>query len=351
AALCALQVETLVLVPTETAARQWQRELLAHTTLHAHQVGLYAPDKALYPVTLTTYQRLASRNRRGSLPHLSRLTSHPWGLVIYDEVHVLPAPLFRLTADLQGARRLGLTATLVREDGAETDVFSLIGPKLYEVGWRELEQQGYLAAVECREVRVPLPGEERTRYERAGFRERHRLAACNPAKLAVAERLLQVHTGASVLIMGHYLEPLQTLAERIQCPLITGQTPQRQRDHWFAMFRSGQLRCLVLSRVANMAVDLPCASVAIQLSGLFGSRQEEAQRLGRLLRPESGPGVFYTLVSADTVEQVTTRHRQLYLVEQGYRYDVLDSETCLEAAEHLDEGKDGFEPVGVPRYC
>ncbi|MCL6515544.1 DNA repair helicase XPB [Alicyclobacillus sp.] len=344
AILQALGLHALVLTPSETAARQWERELLSRTTLSRDAVALYGDDRRIAPITITTYQRVAARDKQGRRRHLETLTRHPWGIVVYDEVHVLPAPLFRLAADLQGARRLGLTATLVREDGAETDVFSLIGPKRYEVPWKQLEQAGYLASVRCVELHVPLPAAVAARYAAAGVREKHRIAAANPEKRRVVEALLQWHRGESALILGHYLDPLSEIAAAVGCPLITGSTPQAEREQWFEGFRCGRVRCLALSRVANMAVDLPSASVAIQVSGLFGSRQEEAQRLGRLLRPQTQEGVFYTLVSRGTVEAQTAKHRQLYLVEQGYSYEVYDSD------EYLPKGMDDDEPVGMSEH-
>jgi DNA excision repair protein ERCC-3 len=340
AAIQRLGRHALILTPSESSAMQWQRELLNHTSLTEAEVGLYDAGRPLRPVTITTYQRVAARNTQGERVHLRRLTSHPWGIVVYDEVHMLPAPLFRLAADLQGARRLGLTATLVREDGAEADVFSLIGGKVYEVPWKQLEQAGYLAAVRCVEVRVPLDPASIRRYTASSARERHRIAALNPAKIPVVKALLEQHRGDSVLVIGHYLDSLRELSNQFGCPLICGQTPQAERELWLQQFREGKVRRIVLSRVANMAIDLPCASVAIQVSGLFGSRQEEAQRLGRLLRPETKEGVFYTLVSQNTVEERTARHRQLYLVEQGYAYSVCEAREvagCDDAARYTSE--------------
>lgn len=325
-----LQLHTLVLTPNESSALQWRHELLQRTSVTESEVRLYNPSTPLAPITITTYQRVTAKTRAGDRRHLSALTSHPWGLVVYDEVHMLPAPLFRLAADLQGARRLGLTATLVREDGADTDVFSLIGPKCFEVPWKQLEAQGFLAAVQCIEIRVPLDTDTAALYQAASAKEKHRIAAQNPAKLALVKRLLEQHAGESVMIIGHYLDSLHQVATALNCPVMTGQTPQDERERLLEQFRSREIRCLVLSRIANMAIDLPCASVAIQLSGLFGSRQEEAQRLGRLLRPETEAGVFYSLVSAATIEERMAQHRQLYLLEQGYSYDVKSAENWCE---------------------
>lgn len=320
---------TLILAPSESAALQWEGECKRFTTLGDGEVKRYRVNDSLAPITITTYQRVTAKTRDGQMRHLEKLTTHPWGLVIYDEVHMLPAPLFRLAAELQSVRRLGLTATLVREDGADVDVFSLIGPKRYEVSWKSLEHEGYLAAVKCVQVRVPLSDADRRRYDAGTAREKHRIAAQNSRKLTIAKHLVSTHGDADLLILGHYLDPLTEMASLLTCPLITGQTPQRDRDMWFERFRRKETRRLVLSRVANMAVNLPNASVAIQLSGLFGSRQEEAQRLGRLLRPASGPGIFYTLVSQDTVEEKMAFHRQMYLMEQGYSYVVTDFENVM----------------------
>lgn len=328
-----LRLHTLILAPTESSARQWETECRRFTTAAPTQVSRYAFGQPLTPISITTYQRVTAKTRTGVRRHLTALTEHPWGLVIYDEVHMLPAPLFRLAADLQGVRRLGLTATLVREDGADGDVFSLIGPKRYEVSWKTLEHQGFLAAIRCVQVRVPLTAADSHRYQQGTARERHRIASLNSQKLVLAEQLVAKHAGQQILVLGHYLDSLLALSARLQWPVITGQTPQAERELWLERFRRGEIRGLALSRVANMAIDLPNASVAIQLSGLFGSRQEEAQRLGRLLRPASGPGTFYSLVSSDTVEERMSAHRQMYLMEQGYSYDVEDA--ALELAPAL----------------
>ncbi|MCL6445893.1 MAG: DEAD/DEAH box helicase, partial [Alicyclobacillus sp.] len=271
AIIARLQLHALILTPSESAALQWERECLEKTTLSQKEVCLYEPDKPLCPITITTYQRVTARTRSGERKHLRTLTSYPWGMVVYDEVHMLPAPLFRLAADLQGARRLGLTATLVREDGADAEVFSLIGSKCYEVPWRQLEQQGYLSRVRCVEVMVPLHDRDRDAYETATPREKHRIAALNGQKLVIVDRLLAQHRGDGVLIIGHYLDSLRAAAERFGCPLITGQTPIAERERVLEQFRRGEIRVVALSRVANMAIDLPSASVAIQISGLFGS--------------------------------------------------------------------------------
>jgi DNA excision repair protein ERCC-3 len=320
-----LKKHALILTPSDSSARQWERELLGRTTFSADDVGLYEAGKELKPVTITTYQRVAARTRSGQRKHLAALTNYPWGIVIYDEVHMLPAPLFRLAADLQGARRLGLTATLVREDGAEHDVFSLIGPKCFDIPWKQLEQEGYLASVRCVEVGVPLSDVDAERYRTAGMREKHKIAALNPMKLDVVEDIIRRHPGEGILVIGHYLASLEEISTRLKCPLMTGKTPANEREQMLQDFRVGKVQTLVLSRVANMAIDLPRASVAIQVSGQFGSRQEEAQRLGRLLRPQTQAGVFYTLVSRNTVEERMAKHRQLYLVERGYAYEIVEA--------------------------
>lgn len=338
-----LQMHALILTPNETSAQQWLREILERTTLTADEVSLYDPKRPLTPITITTYQRVAAKTRSGERRHLTLLTSYPWGIVIYDEVHVLPAPLFRLAADLQSARRLGLTATLVREDGLEAEVFSLIGPKCFEAPWKQLEEAGYLAPVRCVELRIPLTLEDTRLYEQARPRERHRIAAENKEKIRSVAELVKRHAGEQILVLGHYLGLLEDVSTELGAPLLTGKTNQAEREYWFKEFRQGNTRVLVLSRIANMAVDLPSASVAIQISGLFGSRQEEAQRLGRLLRPKTQEGVFYTLVTRDTIEQKMATHRQLYLLEQGYAYDIINAEKV--ASERVSVR----EVVGMPK--
>lgn len=329
-AMVAVGQSTLIVAPNEAAGQQWLSAITRFLQLPPDAAKLYR-GRDLAPITITTYSRIAARDRRGHHVHLSRFTASRWGLVIYDEVHMLPAPLFRLAAELQGVRRLGLTATLVREDGAEADVFTLIGPKCYGLPWRSLEAAGYLAKLKCIELRVPLPPDLRLSYERASPRERHKLAAHNPNKLAVARRLVQRHAGQSVLILGHYLEPLRSLSAATGWPLVSGDTPQSERRQLYEAFRDGAVRTLILSRVGNVAVDLPSASVGIQLSGLFGSRQEEAQRVGRLLRPQGDTmATFYTLVSADTVEERQARRRQMFLTEQGYEYEVQGAESVTD---------------------
>jgi DNA excision repair protein ERCC-3 len=317
----------LVLTTSLTAVQQWRREILDKTTLHPGDIAEYTGErKDTGPVTLTTYQILTWRpDRESDFPHLELFRARSWGLIVYDEVHLLPAPVFRATADLQARRRLGLTATLVREDGREADVFSLIGPKRFDVPWKDLERQAWIAAATCVEERVPMSPERRMEYALADRRSQFRIAAENPAKVARLHEILARHPGGSILIMGEYLSQVEAIARQIGAPLITGKTPQPERESLYASFRRNELRCLVLSKVGNFAIDLPDADVLIQVSGAFGSRQEEAQRLGRILRPKSdGRGAhFFTLVSRDTREEEFAHHRKLFLTEQGYSYQVL----------------------------
>ncbi len=329
-AMAAIGRATLILTPNTIAVRQWMSEILDKTSLTADQIGEYTGErKDIRPVTVTTYQMLTYRaSDDGAFPHFGLMTGHDWGLIIYDEVHLLPAPIFRITAEIQARRRLGLTATLVREDGREADVFGLIGPKRFDVPWRELERQGWIATAECHEVRVALPDEDRLTYAVSEEREKYRMAAENPTKIAVTRELLNRHSDDQVLIIGQYLDQLKELAQLLNAPLLTGRTNNSQREKLYDQFRQGKIKRLVVSKVANFAVDLPDANVAIQVSGTFGSRQEEAQRLGRLLRPKSDgrPAHFYTIVTRDTRDQEFSSNRQLFLTEQGYRYTIDDAE-------------------------
>jgi DNA excision repair protein ERCC-3 len=319
---------TLVLTTSITAVKQWRREILDKTDLTADQVAEYTGEtKDIAPVTLATYQILTYRpDKSEEFPHFKLFDERDWGLIIYDEVHLLPAPVFRVTAQIQARRRLGLTATLVREDGREGDVFSLIGPKKYDVPWRELETSGWIAEAACTEVRVALPPPERMEYAVAEWRNKYRVASENPAKEEVVAQLLDRYADARVLVIGQYLTQLRALAKRFGLPLITGATPTAEREDLYNKFRSGEVRHLILSKVGNFAIDLPDANVLIQVSGTFGSRQEEAQRLGRILRPKSTGEVahFYTLVSRDTRELDFAHHRQMFLTEQGYGYLIRD---------------------------
>lgn len=332
-AMAATDTTTLILVTNTVSARQWKAEILARTTLTEEEVGEYSGQvKEIRPVTIATYQILTAR-RKGEFAHLALLDALDWGLVVYDEVHLLPAPVFKLTAELQARRRLGLTATLVREDGREGDVFSLIGPKRFDAPWKQIEAQGFISPAACYEVRVDLPEDERLEYAASTDDERYRLAASAPAKLDVARRLVERHAGERILVIGQYLDQLDVLARALNAPSLTGATPVAERERLYQEFRDGVTPVLVVSKVANFSVDLPEASVAIQVSGSFGSRQEEAQRLGRLLRPkESGfPASFYTLVARDTVDQDYAQNRQRFLAEQGYSYTILDADELAAA--------------------
>ena len=340
-----LQTHTLVLTTNGTAVKQWKQELLDKTTLTEDEVGLYTGDtKEIKPVTIATYQILTYRKSKGApFEHFKLFAAANWGLVIYDEVHMLPAPIFRAVAELQAKRRLGLTATLVREDGKEEDVFSLIGPKRVDVPWKMLEKDGFIATAHCLEIRVPLPTDERMEYAVADQRQRFRIASENSMKLVVMDELLAGHPTDSILVIGQYLEQLRIIGERLGAPVLTGQTPEKERENLFRRFREGTLRVLIVSKVANFAIDLPDASVAIQMSGTFGSRQEEAQRLGRILRPKGERNVsyFYSLISRDTTEQEFARNRQLFLTEQGYRY--------LIESRHFDDSGKLSEPAVWPK--
>jgi DNA excision repair protein ERCC-3 len=325
-----LQCSTLILTTSTTAIRQWIEELLDKTTLQADDIAEYSgATKQIRPVTIATYQIMTARDRKDAeFRHMGLFDERNWGLIIYDEVHLLPAPVFRATASLQARRRLGLTATLVREDGREDDVFALIGPKKADVPWKVLENQGWIATASCTEVRVPLPDDMRLEYAIADPRDKHRIAAENPLKNTVVRDILDKHPEEQVLIIGMYLNQLKQVAGGQGLHLLTGATPQWERDEVYADFKAGRIRVLACSKIANFAVDLPDASVAIQISGTFGSRQEEAQRLGRILRPKSGTNQahFYTVVTRDTVEQDFALRRQLFLCEQGYGYTIVDAD-------------------------
>ena len=334
-AIAAVGSHTLVLTANTTAVRQWREEILARTTLKPEEVGEYTGEKKeIRPVTVATYQMVThKKTKAGSMDNLPLFDQQNWGLIVYDEVHLLPAPIFRATASLQARRRLGLTATLVREDGREEDVFALIGPKKYDVPWKELESKGWIATATCREIRIPFPGEaERIQYATADKRDKFTLAATNPAKVEIARKIADAHAGDHVLVIGQYLDQLERMAKALTAPMVTGKTPQKERDVLYEGFKSGRIPRLVVSKVANFAIDLPDANVAIQISGTFGSRQEEAQRLGRVLRPKGvsgdvgrgagGQAMFYTLVTRDSVELDYAARRQLFLTEQGYRYEI-----------------------------
>ena len=329
AAMARAGATTLILVTNTVSARQWRHELLKRTSLTEDEIGEYSgARKEIRPVTIATYQVLTTR-RKGVYTHLELLDARDWGLVVYDEVHLLPAPIFRMTADLQARRRLGLTATLVREDGREGDVFSLIGPKRYDAPWKDIEAQGCIAPADCVEVRVTLTDAERLAYAMAEPEERYRFAAtARRRRPASCERLVERHRGEQMLVIGQYLDQLDELGERLDAPVIKGETTVKERERLFEAFRTGEVTLLVVSKVANFSIDLPEATVAIQVSGTFGSRQEEAQRLGRVLRPKADGRTarFYTVVARDTVDQDFAAHRQRFLAEQGYAYRIVDAD-------------------------
>ncbi|MDT4987192.1 MAG: excision repair protein [Micromonosporaceae bacterium] len=331
AAMAEAKATTLILVTNTVAGRQWKRELIARTSLTEEEIGEYSGErKEIRPVTIATYQVLTTR-RGGVFAHLDLFGARDWGLILYDEVHLLPAPIFRFTADLQARRRLGLTATLVREDGREGDVFSLIGPKRYDAPWKDIESQGWIAPADCTEVRVTLTDSERMAYATAESEERYRMAASARTKLPVVKALVDRHTGDQVLVIGAYIDQLTQLGEYLGTPVIQGSTTNKERERLFDEFRSGTLKTLVISRVGNFSIDLPEAAVAIQVSGTFGSRQEEAQRLGRVLRPKADgrQAHFYTVVSRDTIDTEYAAHRQRFLAEQGYAYTIVDADDVL----------------------
>ncbi len=325
-----LQTSTLILATNVTAVRQWIAEILDRTTLAEDQIGEYTGHaKEIRPVTVTTYQILTHRaDREAGFTHLKLFDGRNWGLIVYDEVHLLPAPIFQITASIQARRRLGLTATLVREDGREDDVFALIGPKRYDIPWKLLEEQGWIAKARCEEIRVAMRGAIRMHYAIADKRAKFRIASENPRKLDLVRGLLRRHAGDRILILGMYLEQLHLIADELGIPILTGATGQASRDKLYAEFRAGRTPVLACSKIANFSVDLPDAAVAIQVSGTFGSRQEEAQRLGRILRPKKGENQahFYSLVSHETVEQDFAMNRQLFLCEQGYEYHIAHDE-------------------------
>jgi DNA excision repair protein ERCC-3 len=338
AAMAKAKATTLILVTNTVAARQWRDELLRRTSLTEAEIGEYSgARKEIRPVTVATYQVMTTR-RKGVYTHLELLDARDWGLIIYDEVHLLPAPIFRMTADLQARRRLGLTATLIREDGREDDVFTLIGPKRYDAPWKEIENQGWIAPADCVEVRVTLDDAERLAYAVAEPDERYRLCSTSDTKTRIVERLVEKHASEPTLIIGQYIDQLDDLAERLKAPVVKGQTTVRERQRLYEAFRAGELPVLVVSKVANFSIDLPEASVAIQVSGTFGSRQEEAQRLGRILRPKADGRTarFYTIVARDTVDQEFAQHRQRFLAEQGYAYRIIDAEDVLAGTDPAD---------------
>nr|WP_206324404.1 DNA repair helicase XPB [Streptomyces sp. HNM0574] len=333
-AMAKARATTLILVTNTVSARQWKSELVKRTSLTEDEIGEYSGTrKEIRPVTIATYQVITTK-RKGVYPHLELFDSRDWGLIVYDEVHLLPAPVFKFTADLQARRRLGLTATLVREDGRESDVFSLIGPKRFDAPWKEIESQGYIAPADCVEVRVSLTDSERLAYATAEADEKYRFCATTDSKRRVTEALVRQHSGEQTLVIGQYIDQLDELGEDIGAPVIKGDTSNAQREKLFNAFREGELTCLVVSKVANFSIDLPEATVAIQVSGTFGSRQEEAQRLGRVLRPKADghEARFYSVVARDTIDQDFAAHRQRFLAEQGYAYRIVDAHDLPEGS-------------------
>ena len=332
AAMAHAKATTLILVTNTVAARQWRDELLRRTSLNEDEIGEYSgAKKEIRPVTIATYQ-VMTKKKNGVYAHLDLFDSYDWGLIIYDEVHLLPAPIFRFTADIQSRRRLGLTATLVREDGMEGEVFSLIGPKRFDVPWKEIESQGYIAPAECIEIRATLSESERLLYATAETEEKYRFCATTATKRKVVQALVEKHAEDQVLVIGQYISQLDELSEDLGVPVIKGETPIKEREELFAAFRKGEIKCLVVSKVANFSIDLPDATIAIQVSGAFGSRQEEAQRLGRILRPKSDgrSARFYSVVSRDTIDQDFAQNRQRFLAEQGYSYRIIDADDVFQ---------------------
>ncbi|MDR2900089.1 MAG: DEAD/DEAH box helicase [Treponema sp.] len=337
-----LKTNTLILTTNVAAVHQWIAELLDKTTLDESLIAEYTGDsKSVAPVTVATYQVLTWRpHKEGEFPHFKLFRERPWGLIIYDEVHLLPAPVFRVTAELQAVRRLGLTATLVREDGAEDAVFSLVGPKRYDVPWKDLESKGWIAEALCTEIRINMPEELKIPYAVAGQREKYRMASENPLKEYIVKQLVENHPEDHILVIGQYIDQLEALSKTLNAPLITGKTPNKEREKIYDAFKKGDSRVIVVSKVANFAIDLPDASMAIQVSGTFGSRQEEAQRLGRILRPKERNSSFYTIVSCYTVEEEFAANRQKFLAEQGYKYSIQlwNSEELFANQQALLEG-------------
>ncbi|MFI6518590.1 DNA repair helicase XPB [Spirillospora sp. NPDC050679] len=335
AAMARAAATTLILVTNTVSAHQWKQELIKRTSLTEDEIGEYTgAKKEVRPVTIATYQIMTTR-RKGVYPHLELFDARDWGLVVYDEVHLLPAPIFRMTADLQARRRLGLTATLVREDNREGDVFSLIGPKRYDAPWKDMETQGWIAPADCVEVRVTLTDSERLAYATAEPEERYRFCATTDTKTRLVEALVNRHRGEQTLVIGQYIDQLDELGAVLDAPVIKGETRVKERERLFQAFRAGEIDTLVVSKVANFSIDLPEATVAVQVSGAYGSRQEEAQRLGRLLRPKAnGQGArFYAVVARDTLDQDYAAHRQRFLAEQGYAYRIVDADAVLSGGE------------------
>ena len=335
---------TLIITTSNESVKQWKKELLDKTSLTEKEVGEYTSQtKDLKPITITTYNMLIHKRQKGEefSRNINIFTNQNWGLIVYDEVHILPAPIFRMTTIIQSKRRLGLTATLVREDNLESEVFTLIGPKTYEYPWKMLEKEGWIAKATCYEIKVPFPEDVFSKYFSASQRIKFRLASENPLKIKVVKYLLEKHKNNYILIIGHFLSQLEELSKLFDLPLITGETLTNERHKIYEDFRKGKVKAICISRVGNFSIDLPLADIAIQVSGIFGSRQEEAQRLGRILRPDSGEATFYTIISKDSVEEEFARKRQLFLLEQGYHYKIVDaSNFILENNEKKDFADD-----------
>lgn len=331
--------ETLILVTNTLSIRQWRNEILDKTDIPPEDIGEYSGEvKEIRPITIATYNILTHRKKKGGdFTHFHLFSANNWGLIVYDEVHLLPAPVFRMTSELQAKRRLGLTATLVREDGLEEDVFSLIGPKKYDVPWKELESKSWIAEAKCKEIRVNMEDDLRLKYSIADDREKFRLASENPEKMKAIDLIMKKHSESHLLVIGQYINQLEEISKKFNIPLITGKTPLPERQTLYDAFRSGQIKSLVVSKVANFSIDLPDANIAIQVSGTFGSRQEEAQRLGRILRPKGhdNTAVFYSLISRDTNEERFGQNRQLFLTEQGYEYEIYTLDQFRGAQEEL----------------
>ncbi len=317
---------TLIITTSVEAIRQWKREIIDKTTLTANDVGEFtALVKDIKPITITTYNMLIHKNNKSEeIRNINIFTDKNWGLIIYDEVHILPAPIFRMTSVIQSKRRLGLTATLVREDNLESEVFTLIGPKIYEYPWKALEKEGWIAQAVCFEIKVPLSERDYNNYINSNQRYKFRIASENTRKYGIIKKLVDKLKYNHILIIGHYINQLEEISDMLKIPLITGETSNQDREILYREFRKGNIKALAISRVGNFSIDLPVANVAIQVSGIFGSRQEEAQRLGRILRPQSGKSYFYTLVSKDTIEEQFAKKRQLFLLEQGYQYNIIN---------------------------
>jgi len=334
-----LKTNTLIITTNISAVHQWIDELLDKTNLSRDDIAEYTGEsKTIKPITVATYQILTWRpEKEGPYPHFSLFKQRNWGLIVYDEVHMLPAPVFRVVAEIQAVRRIGLTATLVREDGMEGHVFSLVGPKRYDVPWKDLEHSGFIATAECIEIKINLPQEKEIDYAVAEQRKKHKIASENPKKIEFVKALIEKSPDDKILVIGQYIEQLSQIAKELSCPIITGKTPNSERDEIYKKFKTGEISVLVVSKVANFAIDLPDASMAIQVSGTFGSRQEEAQRLGRILRPKERKSRFFTLITRNTVEEEFGSNRQKFLAEQGYAYKIARPETVEDLYEELEE--------------